>query len=311
MFQFIVILQAVDLKTLEKLLHEKTKEISNQLAEIDMHQRDLMKTKETIIDFEDVISQKESEINNLKQILDESSEHLNFVELKNQIEKLEKDNAVIKENKTILEEDIINKNYELDADKSLIFKLEGENQELNETLKIYSARIDDERSSLMQIQEIKSKLESENQVLTTALAEMNKKHTELEADCEALKDSLGKLTELNIQNEAENSALKDSAVKLDQLNRKLSSDNQHLVDSVEELRQKESSLEQRLIAEAASKAELLSSVKKKVKKVDQVAAGQQELAQQPRTCFVLQCLILLLGLAWLLYTILYPSSCEM
>jgi len=48
-----------------------------------------------------------------------------------------------------------------------------------------------------------------------------------------------------------------------------------------------------------------------VKKVDQVAAGQQQLAQQLRTCFVLQCLILLLGLAWLLYTILYPSSCEM
>ena len=48
-----------------------------------------------------------------------------------------------------------------------------------------------------------------------------------------------------------------------------------------------------------------------VKKVDQVAAGQQQLAQQLRTCFVLQCLILLLGLAWLLYTILYHSGCEM
>ena len=272
--------QAVDLKTLEKLLHEKTKEISNQLAEIDMHQRDLMKTKETIIDFEDVISQKESEINNLKQILNESSEHLNFVELKNQIEKLEKDNAVINENKKILEEDNNSKNNQLDADKMLIFKLEGENQELNETLKIYSAQIDGERSSLMQIQDIKSKLESENQALTTGLAEMNKKHNELEADCEALKDSLGKLTELNVQNEAENSTLKDSAVNLDQLNRKLSSDNQYLVDSVEELRLKASSLEQLLIAEAASKAELLSSTNMKEmelrKQVEEVQEKEKE-----------------------------------
>merc|ERR1712130_269712 len=50
--------QAIDLKTLENLLHEKTKEISYQLSEVDLREKELVKSKETIVNFENVISKK-------------------------------------------------------------------------------------------------------------------------------------------------------------------------------------------------------------------------------------------------------------
>ena len=63
--------QSIDLKTLENLLHEKTKEISYQLSEVDLREKELIKAKETIVNFENVISKKESELTELKNILDE------------------------------------------------------------------------------------------------------------------------------------------------------------------------------------------------------------------------------------------------
>ena len=54
--------QSIDLKTLENLLHEKTKEITYQLSEVDLKEKELNKVKESIVNFENVISQKETEL---------------------------------------------------------------------------------------------------------------------------------------------------------------------------------------------------------------------------------------------------------
>ena len=48
--------QAIEMKTLENLLHEKTKEMSDQLSDIDLKEKELAKAKERINTFEDVIS---------------------------------------------------------------------------------------------------------------------------------------------------------------------------------------------------------------------------------------------------------------
>ena len=61
---------------------EKTKEISYQLSEVDLKEKDLIKAKETIVNFENVISKKESELTELKNILDESEEHSKLIEMK-------------------------------------------------------------------------------------------------------------------------------------------------------------------------------------------------------------------------------------
>ena len=54
--------KSIDLKTLENLLHEKTKEITYQLSEVDLKEKELNKVKESIVNFENVISQKETEL---------------------------------------------------------------------------------------------------------------------------------------------------------------------------------------------------------------------------------------------------------
>merc|ERR1711936_926357 len=87
--------QAIDLKTLENLLHEKTKEISYQLSEVDLKERELVKAKEPIVNFENVISKKESELTELKNILDESEEHSKLIEMKERINELEKDLTIL------------------------------------------------------------------------------------------------------------------------------------------------------------------------------------------------------------------------
>ena len=75
--------QAIELKTLENLLHEKTKEMSDQLSDLDLKQKELTKAKEHMNNFEDVISAKQAEIESLQKIISESSEHSIMVELKN------------------------------------------------------------------------------------------------------------------------------------------------------------------------------------------------------------------------------------
>ena len=40
--------QAIDMKTLENLLHKKTKEMSYQLSDIDLNEKELAKAKEPL-----------------------------------------------------------------------------------------------------------------------------------------------------------------------------------------------------------------------------------------------------------------------
>jgi len=75
--------QAIELKTLENLLHEKTKEMSDQLSDLDLKQKELTKAKENVNNFEDVISAKQAEIESLQKVIAESSEHSIMIELKN------------------------------------------------------------------------------------------------------------------------------------------------------------------------------------------------------------------------------------
>ena len=72
--------QSIDLKTLENLLHEKTKEITYQLSEVDLKEKELNKVKESIVNFENVISQKVTELQEQEKELKESVEKIRALE---------------------------------------------------------------------------------------------------------------------------------------------------------------------------------------------------------------------------------------
>ena len=98
------------MKTLENLLHEKTKEMSDQLSDIDLKEKELAKAKERINNFEDVISAKEAEIESLKTVLSESADHSKIIDLKTSYEQLKNDLNFVLEAKTVLENEISEKN---------------------------------------------------------------------------------------------------------------------------------------------------------------------------------------------------------
>ena len=91
--------QTIELKTLEGLLHDKTKEISNHVGDIDLKQRELTKARETILNFEDVISSKEKEIESLKNVISDSSDHSNIIEMRDTIQQLRRDLDLVLEEK--------------------------------------------------------------------------------------------------------------------------------------------------------------------------------------------------------------------
>merc|ERR1711894_44103 len=91
--------QAIELKTLENLLHDKTKEMSDQIIDLDSKDKALTSAKETIANFENVISAKESEIESLKSIMSESSDHSKMIELKNSYDQTRNDLNLVMEEK--------------------------------------------------------------------------------------------------------------------------------------------------------------------------------------------------------------------
>ena len=99
--------QDIEMKTLENLLHEKTKEMLDQLSDIDLKEKELAKAKERINNFEDVISAKEAEIESLKTVL---SDHSKIIDLKTSYEQMKNDLSLMLEAKTVLEYEISEKN---------------------------------------------------------------------------------------------------------------------------------------------------------------------------------------------------------
>ena len=73
---------------------KKTKEISYQLSEVDLKEKDLIKAKETIVNFENVISKKNLSSQNLKNILDESEELSKLIEMKQRISELNQESDI-------------------------------------------------------------------------------------------------------------------------------------------------------------------------------------------------------------------------
>eukprot|EP00092_Neocalanus_flemingeri_P001893 GFUD01002020.1.p1 GENE.GFUD01002020.1~~GFUD01002020.1.p1 ORF type:complete len:4147 (-),score=1483.97 GFUD01002020.1:293-12733(-) len=193
--------QAIDLKTLENLLHEKTKEISYQLSEVDLKQRELIKSKETIVNFEDVISKKESELTDLKSILDESEEHSKLIEMKNRIDELEKDLNILIEDKTTLEQDIEMKNNHIEE---LQQGFEYEKEKLNCLLEENNAEKvaieENNKEMLKKIQELEEIVESRS--------------IEIEEEKQKLEASLQANEETNSSSNSIKLALEDVHVKL-------------------------------------------------------------------------------------------------
>ena len=80
-----------------------------------MKEKELNKVKESIVNFENVISQKETELTELKSILDESGEHSKLIDLKVKVDELEKDLTLLIEDKSTLENEIETKNNQLET----------------------------------------------------------------------------------------------------------------------------------------------------------------------------------------------------
>ena len=84
--------------------------MSDQLSDIDLKEKELAKAKERINNFEDVISAKEAEIESLKTVLSESADHSKIIDLKTSYEQLKNDLNFVLEAKTVLENEISEKN---------------------------------------------------------------------------------------------------------------------------------------------------------------------------------------------------------
>merc|ERR1712106_666776 len=200
--------QIIDLKTLENLLHEKTKEISYQLSEVDLKERELVKAKETIVNFENVISRKESELTELKNILDESEEHTKLIDMKQRIDELEKDLTILIEDKNkqiedlqqgfeqqkqelnnLLEHNNVEKISVEDNNKDLLKKI----QELEETIESQSIEIKEEKQKLEASLKSNQEINNSKDIINQRLEEAELK---LEASEVSLEEQHVKFTEL-------------------------------------------------------------------------------------------------------------------
>jgi len=194
--------QTINLKTLENLLHEKTKEISFQLSEVDLKQKELIKAKETIVNFEDVISKKESELTELKTILGESEEHSKLINMNNRIDELEKDLNILIEDKSTLEQEIEQKNnyfetlqQTFELQKEELYKLLEENN----TKKVV---VDDNNNKMLKrIQELEEVVESSS--------------IELEEERQKLEASLHENKEINSLSETKKLAFEEIQTRLE------------------------------------------------------------------------------------------------
>merc|ERR1711872_771137 len=196
--------QAIDLKTLENLLHEKTKEISYQLSEVDLREKELLKSKETIVNFENVISKKESELTELKNILDESEEHSNLIQMKERINELEKDLTILIEDRNSLEKDVGERNNHVE---SLRETFEHQKEELNNLLEQkkkldVSKKANEELSNLndtieQKLEEGKTKL----QATEALLEDQRTKFKELKESLESKAVQLNQASDIKLRSQ--------------------------------------------------------------------------------------------------------------
>ena len=122
-----------------------------------MKQRELSQAKETILNFEDVISKKESELIELKNILDESEKHSKLNDMKKRIDELESDLNILIEDKTSMEQDIESKNIHIDYIQK---ELERTNSLLEQNSTATNYAEENNKEMLKKIQELEEVIES-------------------------------------------------------------------------------------------------------------------------------------------------------
>merc|ERR1712203_1099305 len=81
--------QEIGLKSLENLLHEKTKEMMAGLSDVDHKQKELEKATEKIEGLEDAIGRKEAELEELRGVVEGSREQQVLIEAKQRSENLQ------------------------------------------------------------------------------------------------------------------------------------------------------------------------------------------------------------------------------
>merc|ERR1712240_129924 len=81
--------QGIELKSLENLLHSKTKEMMEGLGDVDLKQKELEKAAEKIEGLEDAIGRKEAELEELRGVVEGSREQQVLIEAKQRSENLQ------------------------------------------------------------------------------------------------------------------------------------------------------------------------------------------------------------------------------
>ena len=74
--------QEIEIINLEKMLHEKTKETSNYLGDIEFQQKELNIAKESMLEMQELISSQDHKIVEMKSCLDASKNYKSMVEFK-------------------------------------------------------------------------------------------------------------------------------------------------------------------------------------------------------------------------------------
>ena len=219
--------QSIELKTLENLLHEKTKEMSDQLSDLDIKQRELVKAKETITNFEDVIGSKQTEIESLKSVIAESSEHCTMVTLRSTCSQLQKDLNLVLEAKTSLESELKEKNLNFDAlmqnyslkcnelesvtqdlEQSQLSNSEISQKiaELQNTIESKTLEVDEEkRRSLVlsnNLGELQEKMSKEETVNAENLEKLNQLKDDFDGKSKELAEAVSNIAQLNSEKDS-------------------------------------------------------------------------------------------------------------
>merc|ERR1711890_23111 len=91
--------QTIELKTLEKMLHEKTKEIMEHLNAVDLKQKELDIAKDCLEELKQTVASRDQEVVDLKSCLNESEDHTVLLQFKEKQDQLNQELSVLKSEK--------------------------------------------------------------------------------------------------------------------------------------------------------------------------------------------------------------------
>merc|ERR1711915_1101607 len=135
--------QQIEMKAIEDLLHNKTKEISNILAELDKSKQELRNQQELVENMENIVSDKEGQLEELRSVLSQSENHKILLENNGKISKMQSEIESLKSQKKLWESNEEEKKCELLEKENIIDNLQTNIREQEQNIISHKNEITD------------------------------------------------------------------------------------------------------------------------------------------------------------------------